>query len=552
MRISLLFLLFSLQAIAQDDPPPPKPAAHEPELPFYRDSMARHENLSIHYAKHVCQNRHGKYGLYDAYHAELIPSKYDQLLWSDQHPNRPIIAILDKNYGAFDAKTCKLIVPFNYQNLFWEGNLLVGYPIGPLKWDRKVEVFNPNGKVLVTGVYERFRAWPDSTFWAYRFHNKGIERYSSQGQLMDTLPYFRAYPIAENAFKASAYAGWLTGSGEGLVDSTGKEILPNNFTHISWCNETWAQVNGKLPDGRGLYNFKEKRIYPFTKETLREPDALGNFVFEIGSWSDGVYYGLMDPKLQVIIRPKYKIMVHLRGSKQYLVETESGKRGLLNPDGTIAVDTLYRGFTPATFPMKQGGITVSYDTTAFYAFSDNNYNNYGLWHPGLGVVAEPMYRIAAPISQHLILLTRNDSSALFNLQLKQITKYYQTIQSCGNDGFLILARPYQSNDWVELDPKTGQELRPIPGLPRWLAFGTAFIQAHTAKYGLYDRNLLPLTELKYDQLNELEYLPKALKPKIIQNAKLPGYGRWVAWVGKDYNATEVLLLDEFGKEWLLK
>lgn len=566
MRIllSLIALFACLSASAQIDDPVIE-IDHVAEA-GYRDSVARHEDFGAiwHYMPHRCKNRREYYGWVDKYHKVVIPFVYQEL---PEHLSGFNPAKKGGKYGAIDARG-KVIIPFTYSSLspYYEQRIVVCRE-GP----EKVSAFDFEGRVILPEE-KLYNIWlfNDSTLAVQDFNKKDVRTYDLQGRPVKTWPYSHILQFPSGRFLA--YRDTLMGLGfvttQGLLDPDGKVLIPLEYTSIEWEQGDWARVANHKTKTGGLFRISTQTLYPDKYYKVLPPDPLGNFTFWEGASWEQARAGLMDAQFKVIFPPAYRDIRFLDVKGHYTLHAGRSNRGdrcgVGNAEGQVIMDTVLVGFKPMVHERKigqndRGQWIIEYDTLPFQIFEDILSGKYGLWHRQAGQLRPAAFDRFDGVSPTTFIQEKGDTAYLCHIDGRQLAGPYYRISQGQVDGYLVV-RPNWQDDYILLDLE-GRFIRPLEGEPRQLADGLYVMGRYGDKrsgygqvkeYGLFDRNLNPITGLIFDmEPHAMDGLNTQQKIQVLDREHPDGYGPWVGYMREGLGEA-FTLIDGTGKTFDIK
>ncbi len=440
---TLLFLLHLTGLQAQIFEAPPPQIDHEREE-NYRDSVYLHQNTDLHYRPHRCMNHYGKYGWVDKYHKVIIPFEYD--LFPVQLSDFNLVR-KGRKYGALDAKG-RLILPFQYSGItpLFKQELVVCFN-GPYK----KSVLDFNGRIIIPeDTLRTLQLFNDSTLAIQDFKTNETRLYNLQGRQVKTWNYKYIYELPSGRFKVSkdTVIGINALTLSGLIDASGKELIPMHYTSIQWEQGDWARVLNYKTKTRGLYQISTRTLHPDSCYSISPPDPFGNFTFWVGESSEYTKAGLMDADFNVIYPPAYRNIRFLDEKGHYMLMAGSGLRGprygVGNKKGEIVADTVLSYFKQLLFDKTDHTLSrsgyVEYDTLPFWSYENAATDKKGLWHQQLGQLRAPEYDRIAAVSHSAYVTLKKDTSFLFHADGRILAGPYYSIHPLSNSRRYLLAQ----------------------------------------------------------------------------------------------------------------
>ena len=560
----LLALLTSLPIFAQVDAPTVQ-VDRELEAAI-SDSIRRHEDFGaiLHYQPHRCRNRYGRFGWVDKYHKGVIPFEYQEF---PEHLSSFNPAKKGGNYGAVDAKG-KVIVPFKYSSLspYYKQRLVICR-------DRsyKVTVFDFEGRVVIPEE-KLYNIWlfNDSTLAVQDFSKKDVRTYDLQGRHIKTWAYSHIYHFSSGRILASrdTLMGLGMATTQGIIDPGGKVLVPLEYTSIEWEKGDWARVANYKTKTGGLFQISTQTLHPDKYYKVLPPDPLGNFTFWDGASMGNTRVGLMDAQFKVIFPPTYLDIRFLDENGHYALHAGRNNRGYLrgvgNVQGQVVMDTTLLGFEPVVYEKKigqneRGQWIMAYDTLPFFVFEDALSGKKGLWHRQAGQLRAAAFDRMEAVTDTTFIQEKGDTSFLFHIDGRPLAGPYYRIWRGRIDDYL-LARPNWNDEYILL-ALDGRFIRRLEGEPRLLADGIYIMGRYGNKtsgyskvkeYGLFDRNLNPITGLVFDaEPKSMDGLNTQQKIRVLNRAHPAGYGRWVGYMREGLEET-LILIDDTGKTFEIK
>lgn len=531
----------------------------------YLDSVQMHENSLLHYRPHQCQNRYGKYGWVDKHHKVVVPFVYDEFprQLTDFNPVRK-----GKQWGAVDA-TGKVVIPFQYT--IFIPLLKQKLVICSNGYFKKV-VYDYKGKVVLPEKnYFDVRAFNDHSLAVVLDHKVPKTMiYNLQGELIRIWDYSNIYDLRNG--KLQVYKDTLIGINritfKGLIDTTGKVLMPMVYTEILWEKGDWARVINHQTKVRGLFRISTQTFFPDQYYSVAPPDPLGNFTFLVGETMGEAKLGLMDEQFRIIYPAVYRNIQFLDEQGHYILTAGRGLRGYRcgvgNARGEMVVDTVWHDFAQVLFSKKDHTLDrngyVEYDTTDFWTYNGGEWGQNGLWHRKLGQLKPPVYYRVEAISHTTYTIDHNDTTRLYHVDGRVLAGPYHTIRPLNKPPSNLVVHSYavdaNGSDYMLLNTM-GQVLKSLESEPLRLNDSIFVLKRYVDKpvggygtnwqYALFDANLNSITDFVYEnQLEALEYLPREQTIQMLELSQPAGFGPWVAFY-KTKDGEKVVLLDGKGK-----
>lgn len=543
--------------------PPPKIDKRWEEA--YLDSLRLHENSLLHYRAHQCRNRYGKYGWVDKHHKVVVPFEYDEFprQLTDFNPAKK-----GKQWGAVDARG-KIVIPIQY--LIFNQLLKQKLVICGTGYYKKV-VFDYKGKVVLPEQnYFDVRPFNDHSLAVVLDHKVPKTKiYNLQGELIKTWDYANIYDLRNGRLQVYYDTILVTNrvTYKGLIDTSGKVLMPMVYTEILWEKGDWVRVINHQTKVRGLFRISTQTFFPDKYYSVAPPDPLGNFTFLVGETMGAAKLGLMDEQFRIIYPAAYRNIQFLDEQGHYILTAGRGLRGYRcgvgNARGDMVVDTVWHDFAPVLFSKKDNTLDrngyVEYDTSAFWTYNGGEWGKNGLWHRQLGQLQPPVYYRVEAVSHTTYTIDHNDTTRLYHVDGRLLACPYHTVRPLNKPPCPLLVHSYtvdaKGSDYLLMDPM-GQVLKSLESEPRRLNDSifvlTRYVDNPSGGYGtnkqyaLFDAELNPITDFVYENQPEaLEYLPREQTIRMLELSQPAGFGAWVAFY-KTKDAGKVVLVDGKGK-----
>ncbi len=333
---------------------------------------------------HVFAKKGGKTALFSQEGKELIPARYDELTpatdanrgftYYATDAARPAASVMmravngDRN-GLIGIGG-ETIVPVRYESLRWESNGLL-----ELRNGDTTTIAAPNGKILRKPAYRQYyymvapdrivevgengkrltdldgRVLYDLKDWEYNKakNNIGDSSYFYSGlmkagdyletnlfitrdgkevrfgEYTDVSPFYRGLAVAYKDRRM------------GMIDSTGKEIIPVRWERIRNAGSDLNQYKiVTLDDKDGLMDRRGKLLLPVEYDRINEITP-GYFLVVKGAVA-----GLADSTGRMVLQPEYTD-IDVSATVNGLLLTKGGKKGLASLTGGIRIPVEYDG-----------------------------------------------------------------------------------------------------------------------------------------------------------------------------------------------------------------
>jgi hypothetical protein len=267
----------------------------------------------------------GKTGFINAQGKTVIPFEYNILsLLGGAKCVNGMVPVKDGKKGYID-KTGKVIVPFEYEAVY---NFSDGIGLVERVFNGKVSYVNTKGKIVIPEKYD------DGTIF------------------IDGLAY-----VNIGAKAKSLYSG-LEGGKWGVIDKTGKEIIPVIYDHIDEIkNGLTIVAMGKYPnEKKGLIARDGKIILPIEYYDIKimKDRVVANKVFT-GPYSLFDYTGKQIGDFTWYLYDIFPEITDGLLRVQELKNNRYGKVGAIDANGGLKIPFMYDGMTP----FEEGLSTVS-------------------------------------------------------------------------------------------------------------------------------------------------------------------------------------------------
>lgn len=565
MRIWLLFLVCQNGLFGQSEVIKIEEAHPQINVNF-QDSILRHQDFGeiLHYKPHRCKNRYGRYGWVDKYHKVILPFEYEEFPENLTHINQ---AKKNGKYGAVNEKG-KTIIPFKYSSFYHykKQKLII---CGTQDYNKTV--FDEKGKIIIP-AQKLHGIWfySDTTLALQDFDKKDIKTYNLQGKFLKKWPYsfIRQLPEGRVLTSQISYHNLKIIETNGLVDTSGKVLLPCEYSRIIWVEGDWARVEVFQPKRTGLLKLSTLTLYPDHFYEMNPPDILGNFTFRDGiSWEKSKI-GLMDQEFKEIFPAIYQNIKLLDEKGHYILQVGDNYKppctGVGNLSGELVMDTIFTAFKPTVKERKlvvdeKNPFHIIYDTLLFLTYEEILTKKKGLWHRKFGRISLPEYDHIEAVTDSSYIYQIGNAAYFVKTDGKVLSGPYYKIWSNRIYNHLLV-QANSDGDYILLDIN-GIKIRDLEGEPKGLITGIYKIGRKSNKrsgygwlteYGLFDKDLNPITGFVYEkEPHSFGDLNTKYLIRVLKDEHPHGYGTWIAYMkeGLDESFT---LIDENGKTFEVK
>jgi hypothetical protein len=267
----------------------------------------------------------GKTGYINTQGKTVIPFEYDILsLFGGAKCVNGMIPVKDGKKGFID-KTGKVVVPFEYETIY---NFSDGIGLLERVYNGKVSYVNTQGKIVIP------------------------EKYDDGTMFFDGLAYVNIGAKAKNMYSSPEGGKW------GVIDKTGKEIVPIQYDHIYEIKKGFTIVGmGKYPnEKKGLIGRDGRMILPVEYYDIKilKDRVVANKVF-VGPFALFDYSGKQIGDFNWHLYDIYPEITEGLLRVQELKNNRLGKVGAIDANGVLKIPFIYDGMTS----FEEGLSTVS-------------------------------------------------------------------------------------------------------------------------------------------------------------------------------------------------
>jgi hypothetical protein len=294
----------------------------------------------------------GKCGFFNQYLVQVTPLKYDSLVIT--HPsgqstpkaNSAIIrARIGTKWGLINNEGNE-IIPFKYDELLW-----VYYNLALVKNDGKYGIANLHGQLTAGCVYDEIRF--NDFNGGVNYDRQLVTRKDGLFGLINSYGMMVAPPVYESIIPLflnfrGKYQVTLRGK-LGMIDGAyGHLVIPCEYDDLRFYNDEGANTYA-----RNWHASSSSYIMAFKNGYCGLLDSLGKvrlpIVYSKIFFKDEHYFvsmedreGMVDKNMKWIIPPKYD-WISSEHDNIYVVHANNSL-GLIKPDGDVIAETVYRGF----------------------------------------------------------------------------------------------------------------------------------------------------------------------------------------------------------------
>lgn len=269
--------------------------------------------------------KYEKFGIVDKNAESIIPVTYNCI---SKEGDFYKIKLGDKN--ALYTSSGKKLIDFKYDYFTIYDNIIIANASSDTAELQDYDIYDREGKLQFSGKFSQFIYSNDTLFIAY---SKG------QGYLVNSkgkalaARYTGMTEILPGCFKVTI------GNNNGLVDRTGKTILPISYQNIyNFSGGDYLIVENKL--GKGIVYKDGSIVLPIQSKQIQELNE-GMFLLKADLYNEEV----ADGQLYHAPSKKFMIIGGLRWVKDfqngYALAGKNGKAGYINTKGEWVVNPIY-------------------------------------------------------------------------------------------------------------------------------------------------------------------------------------------------------------------
>ncbi|MFZ9300804.1 MAG: WG repeat-containing protein [Chitinophagaceae bacterium] len=307
--------------------------------------------------------KYEKFGVVDKNGESIIPITYNCIALEGDFYK---IKLGDKNalYNALGKK----VIDFKYDNFMIYDHIIIANSFSDTAQLNDYDIYDREGNLQFSGKYSQFNYANDTLFIAY---SKG-QGYLVNGKGKIISPrYTNVMEVIPGFFKVS------TGNNSGLMDKTGKLIIPLTYQNIYSISSTgYFILESKL--GNGIGQNDGSIILPPQPKQIMDLTG-GMFLLKSDVTNDEV----ADGQLYNANTKKFIIPGNFRWVKDfhdgYALAGKNGKSGYINTNGEWIVNPIYSDELKMFAEMPMDGDESDYldggDAEECYLSLSSNYGN---------------------------------------------------------------------------------------------------------------------------------------------------------------------------------